>query len=76
VGQPRERRTVAVGTTERVYIFAQGIFWDITPIRASATLTDKIDTTDTDATVTVDHTAHGLLTGARVYLHNDTAVGG
>lgn len=67
---------VAIGTTERVYIFTQGILWDITPIRASATLSDKIDTTDTDATITVVHTAHGLLDGARVYLHNGTTVGG
>lgn len=69
-------KNLAVGTTQRVYVLNSSLLWDITPIRSSGTLTDKIDTTDTDATVTVDHTAHGLLDGARVYLNNGTAVGG
>ena len=67
---------LAIGTSERMYLLGSGILWDITPLAASATLTDKIDTTDTDATVTIDHTAHGLIDNARVYLHNDTTVGG
>jgi hypothetical protein len=69
-------RLVAIGTHKKLYVWTSSYLWDVTPVRASATLTDKIDTTDTDATVTIDHTSHGVDDGARVYLHNGTAVGG
>lgn len=67
---------VSVGTTERVYVVGEGAMWDITPLRDADTLSGALDTVDTDATVTINHTAHGVEDNARVYLHNDTTVGG
>lgn len=64
------------GTHTGVYAYVQGALWDITPIRASSTLSGALDTTDTDATVTINHTSHGVTDGASVYLHNASAVGG
>jgi hypothetical protein len=51
---------------------------DITPLRVSltGTLTNPLDTTITSATVTVNHTSHGLTTGDYVQLVTGTAVGG
>jgi len=69
-------KPIVVGTSEAVYVFAEAYLWDITPVRAASTLSDPADTTDTDATVTINHTAHGLNDGAYAFIHNGTAVGG
>lgn len=66
---------VAFGTAPKVYS-ASDEYDDITPIRASGQLTDPFDTTDTETTVEVTHTAHGLDDGATVIFDNATAVGG
>jgi len=53
-----------------------GTLYDITPERASGSLTNPFDTTDTSTTVTVNHSSHGLATGARVIFDSASAVGG
>jgi hypothetical protein len=67
---------VALGTNTSLYIFAQGYLWNITPLASQGTLTGVLATTAGTAAVTVTHTAHGLVTGDKAYLHNATAVGG
>lgn len=73
------QKVVAIGTHKKLYIYTGGLLWDITPVRddsvTSGTLSDPFDTVDTDATVTVNHTAHGVISGDTVYLKAD-AVGG
>lgn len=69
-------KQVAFGTNTNVYAYSAGFVWDITPVRSSGTISGVLDTTDTDTTVTVNHTAHGFLDGALAYLHNATTVGG
>ena len=49
-------KLIAFGTHTNCYAYSEAYLWDITPIRAAATLSNKLDTTDGDATVTVDHT--------------------
>lgn len=51
---------------------------NITPLRSivTGTLTNPLDTTISSATVTVHHTAHGLLTNDAVTLVTGTAIGG
>lgn len=69
-------KPIAFGTHTNCYVYSEAYLWDITPVRAAATLTDKLDTTDGDATVTVDHTAHGLSDGALAFIRNASTVGG
>ena len=58
---------IGVGTNLKFYIENGGAYNDITPIRATATLTTNYFTTDTSknsggqTTVTVNHTAHGAI---------------
>lgn len=74
------QKTVAIGTHRKLYVYTAGFLWDITPVRddsdTSGTLSDPFDTTDTDETVTVNHTAHGLEDGGYAYLKAAAAVGG
>ena len=69
-------KPVAVGSHSHVYVYAVGLLWDITPVRASGTLANALDTTDTSRTVTVTHTSHGLDDGATVHLRNAVTAGG
>lgn len=67
---------VGVGTHIKFYIAKGGGYFDITPVRATATLTDPFGTTDGSATVLVTDTAHGATTGSYVTFSGATAVGG
>jgi len=64
------------GTHLRVYAYSDGEVYDITPIVERGELTDPFDTTDTETTVNVSDTAHGLIVGQKVSFANATAVGG
>lgn len=64
------------GTELKLYVWAGGLFYDITPLQGSGTLTDPFSTTDTLATVDVDDASHGLLAGDYIHFENATAVGG
>lgn len=54
---------VGVGTHLKYYVENNGSFYDITPIRSSLTLGTNPFTTNGTTTVTVNHTAHGAITG-------------
>ena len=42
----------ALGTNRFLYVYSGGAFYDITPIKATTTLTSAFTTTQSDATVT------------------------
>lgn len=67
---------VGVGTNIKFYIEKGGAYYDITPLRATASLTNPFDTTDTLTTVVVNDTAHGAIDGDYVTFSGASAVGG
>jgi len=67
---------IGVGTNLKFYIERGGAYFDITPLRATATLTNPFDTTSGLATVLVTDVAHGGITGDFVTFSGATAVGG
>lgn len=54
---------MGVGTNRKFYIELGGGYNDITPIRATATLTNPFTATNGSSTITVAHSNHGALTG-------------
>ena len=51
----------ALGTNRFLYIYSGGAFYDITPIKATTTLTNAFTTTQSDATVTITFaSAHNI----------------
>jgi hypothetical protein len=65
------RPYLAIGTTRKLYVFAQGEFYDITPIRKSVTgLT--FSTQSGSNKVTVNSPDHGVLNGDFIILKNVT----
>jgi hypothetical protein len=54
---------VGIGTHLKYYVENNGSYYDITPIRSSPTLGTNPFTTNGTTTVTVNHTAHGAITG-------------
>ena len=54
---------IGVGTNLKYYIEREGIYYDITPIRATTTLGANPFTGNGTTTVTVTATAHGAITG-------------
>ena len=69
-------KPIVLATNVAVYVYHEAYLWNITPVRASGTVSNALDTTDTDATVTVNHTSHGVTDGSYVYLRNASTVGG
>lgn len=67
---------LSFGTELKLYVWSGGLFYDITPLQASGTLTNPFSTTNTLATVDVADVAHDLLAGDYVHFANATAVGG
>jgi hypothetical protein len=67
---------LGVGTNLKFYINQGGLYFDVTPIRSTVTLTDPFDTTDESAVVTVTDVAHGCITGDFVTFSGATTVGG
>ena len=66
-----------VGTNLKFYIYYDGAYYDITPLRATTVLTDPFDTTIGDSIVTVnDSTTGGIQAGDFVTFSGATAVGG
>ena len=66
----------AVGTHRKLYLMENGNLHNITPLRASATLTDPFTTVAGSATVTVADVGHGASEGDDVTFLNAVAVGG
>ena len=66
---------LAAGTDKQLLILYGGTWYDITPLRSSATLgTNPITTSSGSTTVTVTHSSHGADTGEIVSFSGATAV--
>ena len=65
----------ALGTNRFLYIYSGGAFYDITPIKATTTLTNAFTTTNGSTTVTITFaSAHGITAGDIILLDNFTAI--
>jgi hypothetical protein len=67
---------IGVGTNLKFYIERGGAYYDITPIRDTATLTNPFTATNGSAIITVADTAHGCVTGDFVTYSGATGLGG
>ena len=67
---------LGVGTNLKFYLELGGVYNDITPIRASAVLSNPFATTNLSTTVTVTDAAHGAVNGDYVTFNNVAPVGG
>jgi hypothetical protein len=67
---------LGVGTNVKFYIENGGAYYDVTPIRSEATLTDPFTTVNLSTTVTVADAAGGYFSGDYVTFYGSTAVGG
>jgi hypothetical protein len=57
-------RYTAIGTDRKLYVYTEGVLYDITPIRrTSGTLTNPFATVNNSATVTVTDAGHGAEVG-------------
>ena len=56
-------RHLALGTDRKLYIYTEGVFYDVTPIRLEAALTGPFAMTSGSPTVTVTHNSHGAGVG-------------
>ena len=67
---------IGVGTHLKFYVENIGSYFDITPLRATVSLTNPFTTTSGSATVTVTDANGGYTNGDYVTFSNATAVGG
>lgn len=67
---------LGVGTNLKFYLENGGNYYNITPIRSAAVLSNPFKTTNLSTTVTVTHTAHGAVNGDFVTFSNVATVGG
>jgi len=67
---------IGVGTNLKFYISSGGAYYDITPIRATTTLTNPFGTTLDSSTVLVTDAAGGYINGDYVTFNGSSAVGG
>jgi hypothetical protein len=67
---------LAVGTSSKYYVESGGVYNDITPIRATETLTDPFTTTNGSRVVIVTDVNHGATDGDYVTFSGATTVGG
>tara|TARA_Y100000813_G_scaffold196187_1_gene179267 strand:+ start:2146 stop:3981 length:1836 start_codon:yes stop_codon:yes gene_type:complete len=56
-------RHLALGTDRKLYIYVEGVFYDITPLRLEAALTGPFAMTSGSPIVTVTHSSHGAAQG-------------
>ena len=65
----------ALGTNRILYVYSGGAFYDITPIKATTTLTNAFTTTQSDATVTITFaSSHNINQYDIIKLDNFTAI--
>lgn len=70
-------RYVALGTDRKLYIYSEGVFFDITPLRRdNIGLTNPFTTTSGSPIVSVADNSHGFAVGDFVIFKNFSAVGG
>lgn len=67
---------IGVGTNLKYYVYYDGAYNDITPIRDTVTLVNPFQTAVGSTTVVVTDTAHGCLTGDYVTFSGATPVAG
>jgi hypothetical protein len=67
---------LGVGTNLKFYIERGGEYFDITPLRGTATLTNPFTATNGSSIITVADTAHGALNGDFVTFSGATGLGG
>ena len=67
---------LGIGTNLKFYIENGGAYYDVTPIRATVTLTNPFATTNASNIVTVTDAAGGYMDGDYVTFTGGTAVGG
>ena len=67
---------VGVGTNTKFFVSVDNRYFDITPIRATASLTAALTAVNGSATITVDDTAHGAILGDTVIFSGATGLGG
>jgi len=67
---------IGVGTNLKFYIEKGSAYYDITPVRGTATLTNPFTATASSATITVSATGHGAVTGDFVTFSGATGLGG
>jgi hypothetical protein len=68
---------IGVGTNLKFYINQGGIYYDITPIRATSTINNNpFAATNGSATITVTDTDHGCITGDFVTFSGAVSLGG
>jgi len=67
---------IGVGTNLKFYLENGGEYYDITPIRAAAVLSNPFTTTNASTTVLVTDSAHGAANGDFVSFSNVATVGG
>lgn len=67
---------LGVGTNLKYYVESGGVYNDITPVRATATLTNPFTTVNGSTIVTVTDADHGAIDGDYVTFSGATAVGG
>ena len=65
----------ALGTNRILYVYSGGIFYDITPLKSTTTLTNAFTTTTDDATVTITFSSdHNISKYDIILLDNFTAI--
>jgi len=68
---------IGIGTNLKFYINQGGVYYDITPIRATSTINNNpFVATNGSATITVTDTNHGCVTGDFVTFSGATGLGG
>lgn len=72
----QRQNLVAVGTNLKYYIERGGAYFDVTPIRTTATLTNPFTTSLNSTTVLVTDNAHGAIQNDFVTFSGASAVGG
>ena len=68
-------RYIAIGTDRKLYVYSEGVSYDITPLRLEAALSNPFTTNGT-ATVSVAHTSHGASVGDFVTFDSFSAING
>jgi len=66
-------RYLALGTDRKLYVYSEGALYDITPLRATESLTNPFATTSGSSTVTVTDASHGAGVGDFVTFDNGSA---
>jgi hypothetical protein len=67
---------IGVGTNLKFYINQGGLYYDITPLRETVSLSNPFNTTISSTTVLVTDASHGCVTGDFVTFSGASAVGG